>query len=361
MISSQLLSLSNATRLLKARTPIVVGNPILHQTVGLDAAHRKGSSALTAVSEGAELSFAVRPLYRSSVTSIPTAGRPSSWLPSPTDMAALRPRPKSSLAFPRSQSFASHDGGHEGLPALHRGRRISSTGPLTLPDGINAWNRKPSVMSIPSDDESQAVRSLDLVRSAWILLEASVKHYKMGLNILVDSNLLSAHLARVKNETLIGIAYCAMFMASLAPRFSLTAEKREALLVSAEVYSTWAAREVGWSSLIEGTEAAHLADRRTNSWRADEANKRAVMLLVRIWWYRAVTSQTIDVDTKSHAKDAVETVVKRMKDKEAAKEGDVFRLTHWLYTQERELDTAEGLFWRSICRILRGGPRFVMR
>lgn len=85
------------------------------------------------------------------------------------------------------------------------------------------------------------------------------------------------------------------------------------------------------------------------------------MLLVRIWWYRAVTSQTIDVDTKSHAKDAVETVVKRMKDKEAAKEGDVFRLTHWLYTQERELDTAEGLFWRSICRILRGGPRFVMR
>lgn len=199
------------------------------------------------------------------------------------------------------------------------------------------------------------------MRSAWILLEASVKHYKMGLNILVDSNLPLAHLARAKNETLIGIAYCAMFMASLAPRFSLAAEKREALLVSAEVYSTWAAREVGWSFLIEGIEAAHLADRRTNSWRADEAGKRAVMLLVRIWWYRAVTSQTIDVDTKSHAKDAVETVVKRMKDKEGAKEGDVFRLRHWLYAQEGELDTAEGLFWRSVCRILRGGPGFVMR
>lgn len=90
------------------------------------------------------------------------------------------------------------------------------------------------------------------------------------------------------------------------------------------------------------------------------------MLLVRIWWYRAVTSQTIDIDTKSLAKDAVETVVKRMKDKEGAKEGeDVFRLRHWLYTQEGELegelDTAEGLFWRSVCRILRGGPGFVMR
>lgn len=192
---------------------------------GFDAAHRKGSSALTAVSEGAELSFAVRPPYRSSVTSIPTPGRRSSWLPSPTDMAALRARRKSSLASPRSQSFASHDGGHEGLPALHRPRRISSTGPLTLPDGISAWNRKPSVMSIPSDDDPEAVRSLDLVRSAWILLEASVKHYKMCLNILVDSNLPPAHLARAKNETLIDIAYCATFMASLAPRFSLAAEK----------------------------------------------------------------------------------------------------------------------------------------
>lgn len=185
--------------------------------------------------------------------------------------------------------------------------------------------QKPSVMSIPSDDEFQAVHSSDLVKSAWILLEASVKHYRMGFNILTDSNLPAAHLARAKNETLVAIAYSAMFMASLAPRFFLATEKREALLVSAEVYSTWAAREVGWSFLVEGTEAVLLADRRTNSWRADEAGKRAAMLLVRIWWHRAVTSQTIDVDTKTHAKDAVETVVKRMKDKEGVKEGDVFR------------------------------------
>ncbi|KAL0256017.1 hypothetical protein I308_100829 [Cryptococcus tetragattii IND107] len=127
-------------------------NSLSNGSDGLDAAHRKGSSALTAVSEGVELSFAIRPPYRSSVTSIPTPGRRSSWLPSPTDMAAVRARRKSSLASPRSQSFASHDGGHEGLPALHHPRRISSTGSLTLPNGISAWNRKPSVMSIPSDD-----------------------------------------------------------------------------------------------------------------------------------------------------------------------------------------------------------------
>lgn len=153
-------------------------------------------------------------------------------------------------------------------------------------------------MSISTDDESQAVRSSDLVKSAWILLETSVKHYKMGLNILDDSNLPAAQLAPAKNETLVAIAYSAMFMASLAPRFFLAAEKREALLVSAEVCSIWAAREVGLSFLNEGTEAVHLADKRTNSWRADEAGKRAVILLLRIWWHRAVTSQTIDVDTK---------------------------------------------------------------
>lgn len=52
--------------------------------------------------------------------------------------------------------------------------------------------QKPSVMSIPSDDEFQAVHSSDLVKSAWILLEASVKHYRMGFNILTDSNLPAA-------------------------------------------------------------------------------------------------------------------------------------------------------------------------
>ncbi|OWZ67114.1 hypothetical protein AYX14_02123 [Cryptococcus neoformans] len=76
-------------------------------------------------------------------------------------------------------------------------------------------------MSISTDDESQAVRSSDLVKSAWILLETSVKHYKMGLNILDGSNLPAAQLAPAKNETLVAIAYSAMFMASLAPRFFL--------------------------------------------------------------------------------------------------------------------------------------------
>lgn len=53
--------------------------------------------------------------------------------------------------------------------------------------------------------------------------------------------------------------------------------------------------------------------------------------------------------------------MKRVEDKEGTKEGDVFRMRHWLYVQEGELDVAEELFWRCVCRILRGGPGFVMR
>lgn len=84
------------------------------------------------------------------------------------------------------------------------------------------------------------------------------------------------------------------------------------------------------------------------------------MLLLRTWWFRAVTTETIDVNTKVAAKDAVEVVVRRMKDKEGVKDGDVLRYRVGLARQEGELDAAESLFWRSVSRILRGGNGFVM-
>ncbi|ODN85251.1 hypothetical protein L198_07574 [Cryptococcus wingfieldii CBS 7118] len=329
---------------------------------------RKGSAALGAAAEGAELlTFPNRGRFLSSV-SVPATGRRGSWLPSPGDVALNRAqRRRSSLASPLSQSFTGllpePQTGHLNGLNIQRTRRASSTGgSLVLPDGQSAWSRRASVISLSSDDgsPSASISSSALARSAWQLLESAVHQYKIGLNILSSSALPNAELAKAKNETLVGIAYASLFMASLSPRLAVAAERRETFLVTAEVYTTWAAREVGWSFLIEGTKAAEMADRRTNSWRADEAGKRAVLLLVRIWWHRAVTTQAIDVETKRNAKDAVETVVKRMKEKEGTREGDVFRVRWWLSRQEGEIDTAEGLFWRSVCRILKGGPGFVM-
>ncbi|WVW78538.1 hypothetical protein I302_100493 [Kwoniella bestiolae CBS 10118] len=321
---------------------------------------RKGS-ILGAVSEDAEISNFHQARKRSSrpSISIPQTGRRGSWLPTPAEAGPTggRARRRSSLGF----------GGGSVLPPPSpepRSRRISSIGgggPLVGPDGISAWNRKASVISLGSEDEAQGlVPSSELARSAWQLLEGGVKQYKLALSVLNGSDLPNAQLAKAKNETLVAIAYSSLFMASLAPRLTVAAEKRTSLLVTAEVYSTWAAREVGWSFLIEGTQAAQLADRRTNSWRADEAGKRAVMLLVRAWWHRAVTTESIDVNTKTSAKDAVETVIRRMKDKEGATSGDVARMRFWLAKQEGEMDGAEALFWRSTARILRGGSGFVM-
>ncbi|WWC86968.1 uncharacterized protein L201_001849 [Kwoniella dendrophila CBS 6074] len=325
---------------------------------------RKGS-ILGAVTEGAEISdfHQARGRNSRSSISIPQTGRRGSWLPTAADGAGTggsRTRRRSSIGFSGASPLPSNT---LASPEV-RSRRISSIGgggPLVGPDGISAWNRKASVISLGSEDEAAGlVPSSELARSAWQLLEGGIKQYKLALSVLNGSDLPNAQLAKAKNETLTSIAYSSLFMASLAPRLVVAAEKRTSLLVTAEVYATWAAREVGWSFLIEGTQAAQLADRRTNSWRADESGKRAVMLLVRSWWHRAVTTESIDINTKSSAKDAVETVIRRMKDKEGATSGDISRMRYWLSKQEGEMDSAESLFWRSTARILRGGSGFVM-
>lgn len=129
------------------------------------------------------------------------------------------------------------------------------------------------------------------------------------------------------------------------------------LLNTAEVYSTWAAREVGWSFIIEGTPGAELADRRTGQWEDAEAGKRAVLLTLRIWWYRATADVGAD---KSTAKENVARVVKRLRDLEGVAHGDVARFTAAITRIEGDLDPVEHLFWRSVKRILRGGEGEVL-
>jgi hypothetical protein len=235
------------------------------------------------------------------------------------------------------------------------------SGSVADSEGTTAWSRKASIIALAVEETAEGlVPSSKLAENAWELLDSAVKQYKAALSLISATDLPANYMAQAKTETLYAIAYCSLFMASLAPRLSIAAEKKISLLVTSEVYSTWAAREVGWSFLIEGTKESQLADRRTNSWRADESGKRAVMLLLRTWWFRAVTTDSIDVDTKVAAKDAVEVVVRRMKDKEGVKDGDVVRYRAGVTRVEGEMDGAEALFWRSVARILRGGAGFVM-
>ena len=303
-------------------------SPSYHRKVSSNSSRK--SSGLGGISENEEVSsFAPVPMA-SRISSQLASGRRGSWLPEQT-------------------------------PGPRTRRQSSMSSPLVGPDGVSAWSRKASVISLSAEDEAQGlVPSSALAKTAWQLLDSAVKQYKLGLSILNSADLPAAQLAKAKTDTLNAISYASLFMASLSRRVAEAHEKRTALLVTSEVYSTWGAREVGWSFLIEGTKEAAAADRRTNSWRADEAGKRAVMLLLRTWWHRAVTTENVDVDTKAAARDAVEVVVRRMRDREGVKDGDVARFKGWLIKQEGELDPAEALFWRSVSRILRGGAGFVM-
>jgi hypothetical protein len=212
----------------------------------------------------------------------------------------------------------------------------------------------------PGFSENGRVPTAELTQTAYSLLASALKHYKVALTLLSQSE-VGLRRAELKSEVLASIASASLFSAMLAPRVACI-DKPKALLNTAEVYSTWAAREVGWSFIIEGTPSAVLADRRApggpapksapGSWEADEAGKRAVLLTLRIWWYRG----TADVGSdKSAAKESVARVVKRLRDIEGVTHGDVARFIASVVKIEGELDPVEHLFWRSVKRILRGG------
>jgi len=246
-------------------------------------------------------------------------------------------------------------------PAPSHRRRLSS---MTRP--LNAWDRKPSFCFSPSPAVSPGaadghVPTSELAYKAYTLLSGALKHYKVALTLLSQAEVGSKR-ARLKSEVLAGIANISLFRAMLAPRMKLAGlledkDDPKQLLNTAEVYSTWAAREVGWSFIIEGTPSAELADRRSGQWEDAEAGKRAVLLTLRIWWYRATSDVGAD---KTTAKENVARVVKRLRDLEGVAHGDVARFTAAVSRLEGDLDPVEHLFWRSVKRILRGGEGEIM-
>ncbi|GHJ87346.1 hypothetical protein NliqN6_3748 [Naganishia liquefaciens] len=229
-----------------------------------------------------------------------------------------------------------------------RARRLSSIGLAKQDASISAWNRKASVLSISFDEGMPNVTSSALVTAAWNALGEAVKEYKISLTILSNTHFLSSDLAQRKSETLLAIADASLFKASLAPRLSVAAEKRTSLLVAAEVYATWAAREVGWASVIEGSKEAQATDKRTSSWRADEAGRMAVLTLLRVWWYRAASGPRREVDVRAAAKDAAEKVTRRLADRNGDSETLVAKFRYKILKNDGDLDTAENLFWSNV-------------
>ncbi|KAJ9122504.1 hypothetical protein QFC22_001933 [Naganishia vaughanmartiniae] len=233
-----------------------------------------------------------------------------------------------------------------------RARRLSSIGFAKQDSTVSAWNRKASVVSI-SSDEGSSTSSSALVSSTWNSLSEAIKEYKVSLTILSSSNFSASELAQSKSEVLLAIADSSLFKASLSPRLKVAAEKRTPLLVTAEVYSTWAAREVGWASVIEGTRESEVKDKRTASWTADEQGKIAVLTLLRTWWYRAASSPPKEVDIKNAAKEAADKVTRRLAQREGVTKSLVAKYRYRLLRTDGDLDTSENLFWTSVGKSLR--------
>lgn len=229
-----------------------------------------------------------------------------------------------------------------------RARRLSSIGLAKQDSSISAWNRKASVVSITSDEGNHNTPSSALVLAAWNALSEAIKEYKVSLTILSSSHVSASELAQSKSEVLLAIADASLFKASLSPRLAIAAEKRTPLLVTAEVYATWAAREVGWASVIEGTKESEASDKRTSSWRADEAGRIAVLTLLRTWWFRAASSPPKEVDIKIAAKEAADKVTRRLAQREGVSNSLVAKYRYKLLKADGSLDTAENLFWSSV-------------
>jgi hypothetical protein len=190
-------------------------------------------------------------------------------------------------------------------------------------------------------------------QAQWNELAAAGKGYKLALSLLSAANLPGHERARRKSDLLFAVASTALSRAELAPRlaptpgniprsasgsyFSPTAPHASpeslrslrqlasrtyarstyprsprvvpptprpdprsgtrttgaaALRATAEVYAAWAAREVGWSAVIDPK--GRVADRRTGAAGADEAGLRAVLLALKVWWVRAVAGDGDD-------------------------------------------------------------------
>ncbi|BEJ12957.1 hypothetical protein CspHIS471_0301310 [Cutaneotrichosporon sp. HIS471] len=204
--------------------------------------------------------------------------------------------------------------------------------------------RSPSLVNSPNGQDTPLPPS----QAQWNELAIAAKGYKLALSLLSGANLAPYERAKRKSDLLFAIAAAALARAELAPRlvpiagniprsgsgsyFSPTAPHASpeslrslrliayrthtraatytrsprvvpatprpdprsgmrttgaaALRATAEVYAAWAAREVGWSAVIDPK--GRVVDRRTGSAAADEAGLRAVFLALRVWWIRAV-------------------------------------------------------------------------
>lgn len=314
--------------------------------------------------------------YPSQPLTSPTGSRPS-WMSQPSELAGSGSiSPRLSMAQYRRISAASS------LRSAQSDEDLSSTMTGLLSCSL-ADRRRSSTLSrqgasLSADETSfhpphglQQPSKEDLAEQAWVILASSIRNYKDAFSLLKTLKSTSAStapaqsasaLALQRSTLLLSIATAAYFRATLAPRIAAAKDSRTALLVSAEVYSTWAAREVGWEWLVEDQprpadftppfagETTLIVSRHA------VIGQKAIFTLLRTVWHRAVSGGPgeISKDEKRSAKARVESVVLRLKDEAGCGAYDITRFKVGIEKFEGEFDQGESLFWGGLSRTLKG-------
>jgi hypothetical protein len=367
--------------------PVIPASPIRRGS--LANIRRTSSIAGSSISSFSSGSYENQPLFPPAYTStsplsavVPLAGdRRQSHAPSAPGSPmshARRISQADSLVPDQDSSFPSHIGSASEATAWSQ-RKPSVIGiklpsPQTVVDptaGAFDDELLPSIgvdqaspLTSPEEEDFPVLSASQLAEKAWNLLSSSVKNFKISLSLLKPTSTTTSNLLTPAASTrsspssengptsssstppialntlqraqlLLSISSASYFRASLAPRVAAAKTGRTSLLVTAEVYASWAAKELSLDYLIDD-----LPNGTNGGWQAGlgssasglvgvqtELGLRAVFVLMRTIWHKAVTGKEGEVhkEEKRMAKERVEHIVRRLKSELSVGQNDVTR------------------------------------
>ncbi len=250
--------------------------------------------------------------------------------------------------------------------AMRKSRMSSIALPPMAAGTTVRWGRKSSIISCDGKigNGIGIPFTLDLVDDAWDLLESAIKQYKIALTLLASSDMPHDEMTMTKSETLLAISECSLFQASLSLRSMVAKERRSPCITTAEVYASWAAREIGWSSILEPTSTTTRKGESSSSplivsWQAIQLGQMAIMTVLRAMWHRE--NENLEIlsalkpvtNSSAEMHSILDRLRKRVEGGEMVGMAENVGLRFWSRTERAELsfgDKEKG-FWKDFLRV----------
>ena len=303
----------------------------------------------------------------------------------PMSMAAYRRASAAGAALGPGQDESSGADPAAGPAAGGWAQRKASVAPsggiLVHPSNASSGMSTDALPLSPTTAGTPTYSSSELANQAWDLLSSSIKNHKIALSLLHSPTTTTTSttqpnpfpssqtsLPYQRASLLLAISASSYFRASLASRVPRAQESRTSLLVTAEVYATWSARELGWDWLVESSpcpspSSYHSAQEVAQANLPSSPHRgllspsaalglRALFTLMRTIWHKAVTGipGEVHAQEKRLAKERVERMTGRLRREVGVGGYEVTRFKVGLERVEGEFEVGEGLFWGNVSR-----------